>query len=92
MNNLCAANSILCNYEVHFSESLMKRFGESYFGHLLGLHKIVFSGHIVHALALQRVGGLGFKDMLGLSYAIGSNIAQFSVKDFCLISGLKCGT
>ncbi|CAL9005454.1 unnamed protein product [Prunus brigantina] len=30
--------------------------------------------------------------MLGLSYAIGSNVAQFSVKDFCLISGLKCGT
>ncbi|CAL2239833.1 unnamed protein product [Prunus armeniaca] len=30
--------------------------------------------------------------MLGLSYAIGSNVAQFIVKDFCLISGLKCGT
>ncbi|CAL8991317.1 unnamed protein product [Prunus brigantina] len=45
-----------------------------------------------HALALRRVGGLGVKDMLGLSYAIGSNVAQFSVKDFSLISGQKCGT
>ncbi|KAI5351249.1 hypothetical protein L3X38_004140 [Prunus dulcis] len=67
----------------------MKIFRESCFGHLLGLHKIAFSGQIVHALALL---GFGVKDMLGLSYAIGSNVAQFSVKNFCLMSGLKCGT
>ncbi|CAL2272646.1 unnamed protein product [Prunus armeniaca] len=59
MNNLCAANSVMCNFGAHFSDSLMKRFRESCFGHLLGLHKIAFSGQIVHALALQRVGGLG---------------------------------
>ncbi|CAL8153962.1 unnamed protein product [Prunus armeniaca] len=59
---------------------------------MLGLHKIAFSGQIVHALALRRVRGLGVKDMLGLSYAMGSNVAQYNVKDFCLISGLKCGT
>ncbi|KAI5323530.1 hypothetical protein L3X38_032602 [Prunus dulcis] len=92
VNNLCASNSVLCNFGAQFSESLMKIFRESSFGHLLGLHKIAFSGQIVHALALRRVGRLGVKDMLGLSYAIGSNVAQFSVKNFCLISGLKCGT
>ncbi|CAL2238630.1 unnamed protein product [Prunus armeniaca] len=92
VNKLCVANTVLCNFGAHFSESLMKRFRESYFGPLLGLHKIAFSGQIMHALALRRVRGLGVKDMLGLSYAMGSNVAQFSVKDFCLISGLKCGT
>ncbi|CAL2239359.1 unnamed protein product [Prunus armeniaca] len=79
-------------FGAHFSESLMKRFRGSYFGYLLGLHKIAFSGQIVHALALRRVRGFGVKDMLSLSYVIGSNVVQFSVKDFCLISGLKCGT
>ncbi|KAL6293913.1 hypothetical protein ACE6H2_002055 [Prunus campanulata] len=92
VNNLCVAQTVLCNFGAHFSESLMERFRESCFGHLLGLHKIAFSGQIVHGLALRRVGGLGVKDMMGLSYAIGSNVAQFSVKDFCLISGLKCGS
>ncbi|XP_016650495.1 PREDICTED: uncharacterized protein LOC107881369 [Prunus mume] len=78
VNNMCVAHSVLCNLGAHFSELLMKRFRESCFGHLLDLHKIAFSGQIVHALALRRVGGLGVKDMLGLTYAIGSNIAQFS--------------
>ncbi|CAL8993147.1 unnamed protein product [Prunus brigantina] len=59
----------------------MKRFRESCFGHLLGLHKIAFSGQIVHALALRRVEGLGVKGMLGLSYAIESNVAQFSLRN-----------
>ncbi|KAL6293672.1 hypothetical protein ACE6H2_001814 [Prunus campanulata] len=92
VNNLCVVQTVLCNFGAHFSESLMERFRESCFGHLLGLHKIAFSGQIVHGLALRRVGGLGVKDMMGLSYAIGSNVSQFSVKDFCLISGLKCGS
>ncbi|CAL8990358.1 unnamed protein product, partial [Prunus brigantina] len=42
-------------------------------------------------MALRRVAGLGVKDIHGLSYAIGSNVVQFSAKVFCLISGLKFG-
>ncbi|CAL8167791.1 unnamed protein product [Prunus armeniaca] len=76
VNNMCVAHLVLCNFGAHFNESLMKRFRESCFGHLLGLHKTAFSGQIVHALALRRVGGLGVKDMMGLSYAIEPDITS----------------
>ncbi|KAL6277276.1 hypothetical protein ACE6H2_020877 [Prunus campanulata] len=51
----------------------------SCFGHLLNIDKIQFSGQI------------GVKDLDGLSFLIGCDVAQFTRQDFCLISGLRFG-
>lgn len=67
----------------------MTRFRGTYFGHLMNLHTIQFSGQIVHDLALRRVARLGVKDMHGLSYAIEFIVTHFTVKYFYLISDIK---
>ncbi|KAI5317406.1 hypothetical protein L3X38_037113 [Prunus dulcis] len=53
--------------------------------------KIQFSGQIVHGVMLRRVAGQGVKDLDGLSFLIGCDVAQFTRQDFCLITGLRFG-
>ncbi|CAL2277135.1 unnamed protein product [Prunus armeniaca] len=53
--------------------------------------RIQFSGQIVHGVVLRRVAGQGVKDLDGLSFLIGCDVAQFTRQDFCLISGLRFG-
>ncbi|KAI5351725.1 hypothetical protein L3X38_004616 [Prunus dulcis] len=42
-------------------------------------------------VVLRRVAGQGVKDLDGLSFLIGCDIAQFTCQDFCLITGLRSG-
>ncbi|CAL2257419.1 unnamed protein product [Prunus armeniaca] len=44
---------------------------------------------IQHGAAMARVRGV--KDLDGLSFLIGCDVAQFTRQDFCLISGLRFG-
>ncbi|CAL2247477.1 unnamed protein product [Prunus armeniaca] len=53
--------------------------------------KIQFSGQIVHGVLLHRVAGQGVKDLDGLSFLIGCDVAQFTRQDFCLITRLCFG-
>ncbi|KAI5328497.1 hypothetical protein L3X38_027894 [Prunus dulcis] len=53
--------------------------------------KIQFSQQIVHGVVLRRVTGQGVKDLDGLSFLIGCDVAQFTRQDFYLIIGLSFG-
>ena len=73
------------------SAEQLEQFKTSCFGHLLNIDKIQFSGQIVHGVVLRRVAGQGVKDLDGLSFLIGCDVAQFTRQDFCLITGLRFG-
>ncbi|CAL8163084.1 unnamed protein product [Prunus armeniaca] len=88
VNNCSHANSSLAAIRVKLSA---KQFKTSCFGHLLNIDKIQFSGQIMHGVVLRRVAGQGVKDLDGLSFLIGCNVAQFTRQDFCLITGLRFG-
>lgn len=79
-----------CNSSEVDAEQL-EQFKTSCFGHLLNIDKIQFSGQIVHGVVLRRVAGQGVKDLDGLSFLIGCDVAQFTRQDFCLITGLRFG-
>ncbi|KAI5333405.1 hypothetical protein L3X38_023536 [Prunus dulcis] len=49
------------------------------------------NGQIVHGAVLRRVAGQGVKDLDGLSFLLGCDVAQFTRQDFCLITGLRFG-
>ncbi|BBG96688.1 hypothetical protein Prudu_005560, partial [Prunus dulcis] len=42
-------------------------------------------------VVLRRVAGQGVKDLDGLSFLLGCDVAQFTRQDFCLITGLRFG-
>ncbi|CAL8168635.1 unnamed protein product [Prunus armeniaca] len=91
VNNCSHANSSLAAIRVKLSAEQLEEFKTSYFGHLLNIYKIQFSGQIVHGVVLRRVVGQGVKDLDGLSFLIGCDVAQFTRQDFCLIIGLCFG-
>ncbi|CAL2271198.1 unnamed protein product [Prunus armeniaca] len=91
VNNCSHANSSLAAIRVKLSAEQLEEFKTSYFGHLLNIDKIQFSGQIVHGVVLRRVVGQGVKDLDGLSFLIGCDVAQFTRQDFCLIIGLCFG-
>ncbi|XP_016652625.1 PREDICTED: uncharacterized protein LOC103343679 [Prunus mume] len=91
VNNCSHANSALAVIRAKLSAEQLEQFKTSCFGHLLNIDKIQFSGQIVHGVVLRRVAGQGVKDLDGLSFLIGCDVAQFTRQDFCLISGLRFG-
>ncbi|CAL2255334.1 unnamed protein product [Prunus armeniaca] len=91
VNNCSHANSSLAVIRAKLSAEQLEQFKTSCFGHLLNIDKIQFSGQIVHGVVLRRVAGQGVKDLDGLSFLIGCDVAQFTRQDFCLISGLRFG-
>ncbi|CAL2247232.1 unnamed protein product [Prunus armeniaca] len=91
VNNCSHANSSLAVIRAKLSAEQLEQFKTSCFGHLLNIDKIQFSGQIVHGVGLRRVAGQGVKDLDGLSFLIGCDVAQFTRHDFCLISGLRFG-
>ena len=91
VNNCSHANSSLAAIRAKLSEEQLEQFKTSCFGHLLNIDKIQFSGQIVHGVVLRRVAGQGVKDLDGLSFLIGCDVAQFTRQDFCLITWLRFG-
>ncbi|CAL8991837.1 unnamed protein product [Prunus brigantina] len=91
VNNCSHANSSIAAIRAKLSAEQLEQFKTSCFGHLLNIDKIQFSGQIVHGVMLCRVAGQGVKDLDGLSFLIGCDVAQFTRQDFCLISGLCFG-
>ncbi|CAL9028733.1 unnamed protein product [Prunus brigantina] len=91
VNNCSHANSSLAAIRAKLSAEQLEQFKTSCFGHLLNINKIQFSGQIVHGVVLRRVAGQGVKDLDGLSFLIGCDVAQFTRQDFCLITGLRFG-
>ncbi|KAI5351314.1 hypothetical protein L3X38_004205 [Prunus dulcis] len=91
VNNCSHANSSLAAIRAKLSVEQLEQFKTSCFGHLLNIDKIQFSGQIVHGVVLRRVAGQGVKDLDGLSFLIGCDVAQFTRLDFCLITGLRFG-
>ncbi|KAI5327394.1 hypothetical protein L3X38_026790 [Prunus dulcis] len=61
------------------------------YGSINKTDKIQFSGQIVHGAVLRKVAGQGVKDLDGLSFLLGCDVAQFTRQDFCLITGLRFG-
>ncbi|KAI5334192.1 hypothetical protein L3X38_024325 [Prunus dulcis] len=90
VNNCSHANSSLAAIRAKLSAEQLEQFKTSCFGHL-NIDKIQFSGQIVHGVVLRRVAGQGVKDLDGLSFLIGCDVAQFTRQDFCLIIGLRFG-
>ncbi|BBG93373.1 hypothetical protein Prudu_001362, partial [Prunus dulcis] len=91
VNNCSHANSSLAAIRAKLSAEQLEQFKTSCFGHLLNIDKIQFSGQIVHGAVLRRVAGQGVKDLDGLSFLLGCDVAQFTRQDFCLITGLRFG-
>ncbi|KAI5334941.1 hypothetical protein L3X38_025074 [Prunus dulcis] len=91
VNNCSHANSSLAALRAKLSAEQLEQFKTSCFGHLLNIDKIQFSGQIVHGAVLRRVAGQGVKDLDGLSFLLGIDVAQFTRQDFCLITGLRFG-
>ncbi|KAI5344331.1 hypothetical protein L3X38_012208 [Prunus dulcis] len=91
VNNCSHANSSLAALRAKLSAEQLEQFKTSCFGHLLNIDKIQFSGQIVHGAVLRRVAGQGVKDLDGLSFLLGCDVAQFTRQDFCLITGLRFG-
>ncbi|CAL9000924.1 unnamed protein product [Prunus brigantina] len=91
VNNCSHANSSLAAIRAKLSAEQLEQLKTSCFGHLLNIDKIQFSGQIVHGVVLRRVAGQGVKDLDGLSFLIGCDVAQFTRQDFCLITGLRFG-
>ncbi|BBN68461.1 hypothetical protein Prudu_440S000100, partial [Prunus dulcis] len=91
VNNCSHANSSLAAIRAKLSAEQLEQFKTSCFGHLLNIDKIQFSGQIVHGVVLRRVAGQGVKDLDGLSFLLGCDVAQFTRQDFCLITGLRFG-
>ncbi|KAI5328655.1 hypothetical protein L3X38_028052 [Prunus dulcis] len=91
VNNCSHANSSLAALRAKLSAEQLEQFKTSCFGHLLNIDKIQFSGQIVHGAMLRRVAGQGVKDLDGLSFLLGCDVAQFTRQDFCLITGLRFG-
>ncbi|BBG96889.1 BURP domain-containing protein, partial [Prunus dulcis] len=91
VNNCSHANSSLAAIRAKLSAQQLEQFKTSCFGHLLNIDKIQFSGQIVHGVVLRRVAGQGVKDLDGLSFLLGCDVAQFTRQDFCLITGLRFG-
>ncbi|BBH05486.1 hypothetical protein Prudu_016886, partial [Prunus dulcis] len=91
VNNCSHANSALAAIRAKLSAEQLEQFKTSCFGHLLNIDKIQFSGQIVHGAVLRRVAGQGVKDLDGLSFLLGCDVAQFTRQDFCLITGLRFG-
>ncbi|KAI5344018.1 hypothetical protein L3X38_011895 [Prunus dulcis] len=91
VNNCSHANSSLAAIRAKLSAEQLEQFKTSCFGHLLNIDKIQFSGQIVHGAVLRRVAGQGVKDLDGLSFLLGCDVAQFTRQDFCLITGLHFG-
>ncbi|KAI5338775.1 hypothetical protein L3X38_018047 [Prunus dulcis] len=91
VNNCSHANSSLAALQAKLSAEQLEQFKTSCFGHLLNIDKIQFSGQIVHGAVLRRVAGQGVKDLDGLSFLLGCDVAQFTRQDFCLITGLRFG-
>ncbi|BBH07373.1 BURP domain-containing protein, partial [Prunus dulcis] len=79
VNNCSHANSSLATIRAKLSAEQLEQFKTSCFGHLLNIDKIQFSKQI------------GVKDLDGLSFLIGCDVAQFTRHDFCLITGLRFG-
>ncbi|KAI5341889.1 hypothetical protein L3X38_009764 [Prunus dulcis] len=91
VNNCSHANLALAAIRAKLSAEQLEQFKTSCFGHLLNIDKIQFSGQIVHGAVLRRVAGQGVKDLDGLSFLLGCDVAQFTRQDFCLITGLRFG-
>ncbi|KAI5354939.1 hypothetical protein L3X38_007834 [Prunus dulcis] len=91
VNNCSHANSSIAAIRAKLSAEQLEQFKTSCFGHLLNIDKIQFSGQIVHGVVLRRVAGQGVKDLDGLSFLLGCDVAQFTRQDFCLITGLRFG-
>ncbi|KAI5317665.1 hypothetical protein L3X38_037372 [Prunus dulcis] len=91
VNNCSHANSSLAAIRAKLSAEQLEQFKTSCFGHLLNTDKIQFSGQIVHEVVLRKVAGQGVKDLDGLSFLLGCDVAQFTRQDFCLITGLHFG-
>jgi len=91
VNNCSHANSALAAIRAKLNAEQLEQFKTSCFGHLLNIDKIQFSGQIVHGVVLRRVARQGVKDLDGLSFLIGCDVAQFTRQDFCLITGLRFG-
>ncbi|KAI5343988.1 hypothetical protein L3X38_011865 [Prunus dulcis] len=91
VNNCSHANSSLAAIRAKLSAEQLEQFKTSCFGHLLNIDKIQFSEQIVHGVVLRRVAGQGVKDLDGLSFLIGCDVAQFTRQDFCLITVLRFG-
>ncbi|CAL2228567.1 unnamed protein product [Prunus armeniaca] len=91
VNNCSHENSSLAAIRAKLSVEQLEQFKTSCFGHLLNIDKIQFSGQIVHGVVLRRVAGQGVKDLDGLSFLIGCDVAHFTRQDFCLITGLRFG-
>ncbi|KAI5343286.1 hypothetical protein L3X38_011162 [Prunus dulcis] len=91
VNNCSHANSSLAAIRAKLSAEQLEQFKTSCFCHLLNIDKIQFSGQIVHGAVLRRVAGQGVKDLDGLSFLLGCDVAQFTRQDFCLITGLRFG-
>ncbi|CAL2270125.1 unnamed protein product [Prunus armeniaca] len=91
VNNCSHANSSLAAIRAKLSAKQLEQFKTLCFGHLLNIDKIQFSGQIVHGVVLHRVAGQGVKDLDGLSFLIGCDVAQFTRQDFYLITGLHFG-
>ncbi|KAI5348827.1 hypothetical protein L3X38_001714 [Prunus dulcis] len=91
VNNCSHANSSLAAIRAKLSAEQLEQFKTSCFGHLLNIDNIQFSGQIVHGVVLRRVAGQGVKDLDGLSFLLGCDVAQFTRQDFCLITGLRFG-
>ncbi|KAI5312265.1 hypothetical protein L3X38_041438 [Prunus dulcis] len=91
VNNCSHANSSLAAIRAKLSAEQLEQFKTSCFGHLMNIDKIQFSGQIVHGVVLRRVAGQVVKDLDGLSFLIGCDVAQFTRQDFCLITGLRFG-
>ncbi|KAI5323999.1 hypothetical protein L3X38_033072 [Prunus dulcis] len=91
VNNYSHANSSLAAIRAKLSAEQLEQFKTSCFGHFLDIDKIQFSGYILHGVVLRRVAGQGVKDLDGLNFLIGCDVAQFTRQDFCLITGLRFG-
>ncbi|KAK3222133.1 hypothetical protein Dsin_009158 [Dipteronia sinensis] len=84
-----------CNWESirliksHLTETQLKLFRATCFGHFLDVSDMVLSGHFCHHILLREchVKNADYNTS-SLWYHVGNGLIQFSPVEFCLVSGL----
>ncbi|KAI5355864.1 hypothetical protein L3X38_008759 [Prunus dulcis] len=74
-----------------FSEQQLRRFEESCFGHLLLIEDLKWTSPIVHGLLLRKADPKTVSQVNGIKFIVGNKVIQFTVQQFCVVTGLRFG-
>ncbi|KAK0585747.1 hypothetical protein LWI29_033451 [Acer saccharum] len=87
INSTSSVAAVKCIKE-KLTEAQLSLFRTTCFGKLLEMNDFKFSGQLVHNLLLRQIQSPVKSEMW---FAVGGKRLRFSIQEFCLITGLKCG-